>query len=105
MAAIRSRHAKADFIIHEEESEEMIGSEVLSESHHGNGEERDAYEMDQEADGQGDDYESDTSEDSQENIEPAVLEDIEKFQATFAGISDRFRLISRIGEGGFDCIL
>lgn len=44
-------------------------------------------------------YESDYSEESEEEIDPAVQEDMDKFQATFKGIKERFRLINRIGEG------
>jgi cell division control protein 7 len=36
---------------------------------------------------------------SDEEIEEAVAEDIERFESTFEGISDRYRLINRIGEG------
>lgn len=43
--------------------------------------------------------ESDYSEESEEEVDPAVQEDMEKFQATFKGIKERFRLINRIGEG------
>lgn len=76
----------------------MIGSEVLSDQ------EQDEQEEDGEEDYNEDYYDerqdegSDTSEDSQD-IEPAVLEDMEKFRDTFKGISKRFRLINRIGEG------
>lgn len=44
-------------------------------------------------------YESGYSEDSEEDIDPAIQEDMDKFQATFKGIKERFRLINRIGEG------
>lgn len=44
-------------------------------------------------------YESDYSEESEEEIDPAVQEDMDKFQVTFKGIKERFRLINRIGEG------
>jgi cell division control protein 7 len=42
---------------------------------------------------------SDCSEESSGSIDPAVKEDMEKFQASFEGISEKFRLINRIGEG------
>ena len=44
---------------------------------------------------------SDWSEESEEEVDPAVQEDMDKFVATFKGIKDRFRLINRIGEGSF----
>jgi len=46
----------------------------------------------------GDDY-SETSEESDSTIDAAVREDMDKFQESFVGIKDRFRLINRIGEG------
>ena len=45
------------------------------------------------------DYESDYSEESEEDVDAGVQEDMDKFQATFKGIKERFRLINRIGEG------
>lgn len=44
---------------------------------------------------------SEWSEESEEEVDPAVQEDMDKFVATFKGIKDRFRLINRIGEGKF----
>ena len=42
---------------------------------------------------------SDYSAESEEEVDPAVQEDMDKFQETFKGIKERFRLINRIGEG------
>lgn len=39
------------------------------------------------------------SEDSDGSIDPAVRDDMEKFQKTFDGMKEHFRLINRIGEG------
>ena len=53
------------------------------------------------------DYE-DSSEDSDDSIgsvQESVAEDMLKLEATFKGISKRFRLINRIGEGTRDSIL
>ena len=36
---------------------------------------------------------------SDEELDDSVAEDIERFHTTFKGISDRYRLINRIGEG------
>jgi cell division control protein 7 len=44
---------------------------------------------------------SEYSEESEEEVDPAVQDDMDKFQATFRGIKGRFRLINRIGEGEF----
>ena len=46
-----------------------------------------------------DDWDASDSSESQGNVDDAVLEDLQKFEDTFDGISDRFRLIKRIGEG------
>jgi cell division control protein 7 len=35
----------------------------------------------------------------EEEMEETVAEDIQRFQDSFKGIGDRYRLISRIGEG------
>lgn len=40
----------------------------------------------------------------EEDVEDAVLEDMEKFEATFKNISQRYRLINRIGEGTFSTV-
>lgn len=36
---------------------------------------------------------------SDEEVEDAVAEDMARFEESFAGITKRFRLINRIGEG------
>lgn len=38
-------------------------------------------------------------------IDPAVAEDMAKFEESFKGISKRYRLIDRIGEGRKHCTL
>lgn len=48
---------------------------------------------------EGEDYESDASDATDEIVDPTVAEDIQKFEETFKGIKERFRLINRIGEG------
>jgi cell division control protein 7 len=40
-----------------------------------------------------------TIDSSDEEVEDAVQEDMARFEETFVGISKRFRLINRIGEG------
>ncbi len=39
------------------------------------------------------------SEESEEEIEDSVLEDMEQFEQSFKGITKMYRLINRIGEG------
>ena len=55
-------------------------------------------EMDEEHEDQDDAY-SETSEESDGVVDPTVQEDMDKFQDTFKGLQERFRLINRIGEG------
>lgn len=52
------------------------------------------------------DYEdsSDDSDNSIGSVQDSVAEDMQKLEATFKGISKRFRLINRIGEGTRDPI-
>lgn len=52
------------------------------------------------------DYEdsSDDSDDSIGSVQESVAEDMLKLEATFKGISKRFRLINRIGEGAIGSI-
>ncbi|KAJ8063969.1 hypothetical protein OCU04_007815 [Sclerotinia nivalis] len=47
---------------------------------------------------------SDDSDGSDDAVDAATAEDIAKFEATFKGIKDRFRLINRIGEGTFSTV-
>ncbi|KAI9723782.1 MAG: hypothetical protein M1812_001082 [Candelaria pacifica] len=42
---------------------------------------------------------SELSDDSNGAVDASVAEDMQKFEATFSGITSRFRLINRIGEG------
>ncbi|KAI9659263.1 MAG: hypothetical protein M1829_006603 [Trizodia sp. TS-e1964] len=50
------------------------------------------------------DVKSESSEDSNGAIDENVMEEMENFQETFRGISTRFRLINRIGEGTFSTV-
>lgn len=45
-----------------------------------------------------------SDEEEEEDVEDAVLEDIEKFEASFKNITQRYRLINRIGEGTFSTV-
>lgn len=87
MAAIRLRNAKVPFDIHHDE---MDPDESLEEQ-----EESESRAEMEEDDAQNSDF----SDDSDGVVDPSVAEDMEKFQETFKGIKDRFRLINRIGEG------
>jgi cell division control protein 7 len=46
-----------------------------------------------------DDEASDSSSDGEAEVDPAVSEDMAKFEESFKGITKRFKLINRIGEG------
>lgn len=88
MATIRPRISKVPFEIHHDEMEESMEEHQEMESSRI----EDGDEVD------GDDY-SETSEESDGTIDAAVREDMDKFQESFVGIKERFRLIKRIGEG------
>jgi cell division control protein 7 len=91
MATIRPRNAKVPFEIHHDvldRTESLDGEDqVMEESR----DERDEVDVQEE------EY-SDIS-DEDEVADPALQEDMIKFQETFKGINERFRLIGRIGEG------
>lgn len=89
MATIHPRNLRVPFEIHHDE---MDGS--TDEEHH----EVEDSKVEEEDDN-GDEDLSEMSEDSDAVVDSAAREDIEKFQQSFEGISDRFRLINRIGEG------
>jgi len=91
MATIRPRNAKVPFEIHHDvldRTESLDGEDQVME------ESRDERN---EVDVQEEEY-SDTS-DEDEVADPVLQEDMIKFQDTFKGINERFRLIGRIGEG------
>jgi cell division control protein 7 len=90
MAAVRPRNAKAAFEIH---NDDIPGEESMEEDDLGVGEERDEDDEDLREDG------SETSDDGEETVDSTVQEDMIKFEQTFKGITERFRLINRIGEG------
>jgi cell division control protein 7 len=90
MATIRSRNASKVFDIHEDALREEDADDD-QETEESRGEE-------DEDDGRGKDYDS---EESDSIVDPLVQEDMDKFQDTFKGIKERFRLINRIGEGMF----
>ncbi|KAJ5965996.1 hypothetical protein N7481_012710 [Penicillium waksmanii] len=56
-----------------------------------------------EAPREGSDY-VDEEEDEEEEVDESVREDMTKLEDTFPGISERFRLINRIGEGTFSTV-
>ena len=94
MATIRPRNARTPFEIHTdvvEQDESLEEEEVVMDESRG-----DMEEVEQEDE---DEYSDAYSDDSDDVVDPKVQEDMDKFQETFKGIKDRFRLINRIGEG------
>lgn len=87
MAAIRQRHIREPFEIHDEGMEEAEEDE------------RSMREEEDEEEDQTQDDLSECSEDSDAVVDPMVKEDMNRFEDSFRGISTRFRLINRIGEG------
>ncbi|RDW68017.1 putative mitogen-activated protein kinase HOG1 [Coleophoma cylindrospora] len=95
MAAIRARNGRQPFEIHHDDQ----GSESMDEEDERMMEESQAID---EEDMQDDGYSD--SDDSDLAVDPVVQEDMDKFQETFKGIKNRFRLINRIGEGTFSTV-
>jgi cell division control protein 7 len=90
MATIRPRNAKTPFEIHHDQESLEEEEEVMDES------QGDMEDVEQDEE---DEYSDGYSDDSDDVVDPKVQEDMDKFQETFKGIKDRFRLINRIGEG------
>jgi cell division control protein 7 len=88
MATIRPR-AKVPFEIHHDSMERDELDEDLETIEESRAEGDDDQE---------DDY-SEKSDESDDVVDAAVQEDMLRFQETFKGIKERFRLINRIGEG------
>ena len=57
------------------------------------------YRVSQEVEEDYPDNVSELSEDSTGSVEDSVAEEMEKLEQSFKGISARFRLVNRIGEG------
>jgi cell division control protein 7 len=47
----------------------------------------------------GEETSSEASEEAEEDVDESVAEDMRKLEESFKGISQRYRLINRIGEG------
>lgn len=90
MTTIRPRNAKAPFEIHHDEdgTESLDGEDQAMEESR---DERDHVDVQEE--------EYTDSSDEDEVPDPSLQEDMLKFQETFTGITERFRLVGRIGEG------
>lgn len=93
MATSRQRqgNSKSSFQIH---NDDIRQDDSMEEEEIENEESRAEAEDDQQ-----DDAYSEASDESDDSVDAATAEDIAKFEATFKGIKDRFRLINRIGEG------
>lgn len=97
MATIRPRNPRIPFEIHHDHDEQGSESEEEGEGYRAAQVAMEESEgIDQESiqdDGYSDSDESDFT------VDPVVQEDMDKFEETFKGIKERFRLINRIGEG------
>lgn len=91
MATIHPSHAKQPFEIHHDAA---VDEPMSDEDQPMDEDDVSLHEQDVEEDGY-----SETSEESDGVVDMTVQEDMDKFQETFKGIKDRFRLINRIGEG------
>ena len=87
--------------IHEDSPE---GNSYDNASEVGEGEEEEEEEEEEENAETETDVSMQDEEDSDEEVAESVLEDIERFQETFKGIGDRYKLLGRIGEGTFSTV-
>lgn len=110
---LRQRTARASAIAVREEQDNMGQEQIFSHPSHENRVRRSYHEPamnavhpthfleddeeDREEEGQGtDEYDED-----EDDIDDSVAEDMKKLEESFAGISQKYRLINRIGEGLF----
>ena len=91
MTTVRAR-PKVPFEIHNDEP----GTDETAQSEHYSFREDEENYQDQ---GVEDDGYSETSDETDGEVDASVREDMGQLQETFKGIKDRFRLINRIGEG------
>jgi cell division control protein 7 len=94
MATVRPRNTRTPFEIHTdvvEQEEALEEEEVVIDESRG---EMEGVEEEDEGE-----YSDAYSDDSDDVVDPKVQEDMDRFQETFKGIKERFRLINRIGEG------
>jgi len=89
------RASRVPFDIHHDHNDL---DESMDEEHQEMDDSRLEDEEEEEMEDEEDDS-SDRSAGSDEVVDPAVQEDMKKFEASFKDISERFRLINRIGEG------
>ncbi|KAI1767174.1 kinase-like protein [Hypoxylon sp. FL1150] len=113
-AAVHRRVAKEPFQIHEDlytrdapdveesQSQTLRGDEQYDEDDHEDVLVEDEEEQENPADDD-EGCETDSSDDSDE-IDLTVQHDMEKLEATFPSIKDKYRLIKRIGEGTFSTV-
>lgn len=88
-----ARRAHEPVVVHEDEP-----------AHYGDSTEDDTEEMDESRDPLEESGGTISEEDSDEEVEDSVVEDINKFEASFKNITKRYRLINRIGEGTFSTV-
>ena len=64
-----------------------------------------AHDAVEEAETTSEDTEEEDEEEEEDEIDESVVEDMRKLEESFRGISQRYRLINRIGEGRLSYIL
>ncbi|KZF21812.1 kinase-like protein [Xylona heveae TC161] len=93
-SVVQGQPATDPFIVHEPQ-QDAIGEWTETKSLDQTARSNEEFDSDQE---------SYLSEGSDEFVDQSVLDDMEKFEETFKGITKRFRLINRIGEGTFSTV-
>ncbi|KEF53632.1 CDC7 protein kinase [Exophiala aquamarina CBS 119918] len=97
----RPRHSMGNTVIaiHEDEDATLHASAALA-----NNTSRTMAHLESDDEGSMADSISDQSDDSEDEIDETVIEDMRKLEESFKGISQKYRLINRIGEGTFSTV-
>ena len=91
----RSKMAQTAISIHEDPQQELSTDQV------------EADDMAQIGSGDGESIDEPTSassDESEDEVDESVVEDMRRLEESFKGVSQKYRLINRIGEGTFSCV-
>jgi hypothetical protein len=82
-------HEDAEDIFHDARNSQKLRSHEMDQAHYDEEDESIAGSC------------SEDSEESEDEVDESVVEDMRKLEESFTGISEKYRLINRIGEGKF----
>ncbi|KAL6246142.1 Cell division control protein 7 [Rhinocladiella similis] len=85
-------HEDAEDIFHDARNSQKLRSHEMDQAHYDEEDESIAGSC------------SEDSEESEDEVDESVVEDMRKLEESFTGISEKYRLINRIGEGTFSTV-